>query len=218
MDEENTTKIIKEKFDALPQMVQEVILSSDYQNTLVKIGQQYNFNVEQMGILERETTMAMMGLTPLKDFEKELTRELNIDREKGANIVKDINEKVFLRIRDLLKLMNTPTGEEPTVDENAEGTQMKIGRIDAIMPKRVDLKTPEKDVRPDVQTLSNAGIEIIPGELEILPPQTPSILAQKLSTPVQTPPVKTDHSLPGITPPSLTTYPKNGDPYRLPPE
>jgi len=47
----------------------------------------------------------------------------------------------------------------------------------------------------------------------------PSILAQKLSATVSMPTTKTEHSLENITkknPP--TSYPKNSDPYRLPPE
>ena len=213
MDEENTTKIIKEKFDALPENIQEIILSSNYQDTLIKIGQQYNLNIEQMGILERETTMAMMGLTPLKDFETELTRELNIDKEKGSKIVADINEKVFLKIRDLLKLMNTPEGEEPSLDEE----------------KEVEIPTQNKNIEmeKDTQTLSNAGIEIINKEnnlpITTKPTPTPavtpipSILAQKLSTPTQTSIAKTEHSLPNITPPTSQNKPVT-DPYREIPE
>ena len=44
-----------------------------------------------------------------------------------------------------------------------------------------------------------------------------SILAQKLSAPVQTSTVKTDHTLPNITPPSASGKP-TVDPYREIPE
>jgi len=228
--DENTTKIIKERFDALPESVQEVILSSNYQNTLIQIGQQFNLNVEQLGKLEVETTMTMMALVPMADFETELTHELGIDKEKGIQIVRDINEKVFLKIRDLLKLMNTPTGEEPTVDESVEETQIKVSRIDSMMPKKIEIKEPEHN--NEVQTFRNAGIEILPEEnnlpvtekLEIPTIQkpapvvpTPSILAQKLSAPMQTPAVKTDHTLPNITPLSTPSKPAV-DPYREIPE
>lgn len=120
---ENTRKRIKERFDALPESIQEIILSSHYQDTLIEIGKQYQLNVEQLGILERETTLVMMGLTPTKDFEADLIRELNIDETKGTQITKDINEKIFLKIRELLKLMNTPPGENPIVEEEVEEKQ-----------------------------------------------------------------------------------------------
>lgn len=117
MDEE-TTKMIKERFDALPKMIQDIILSTNYEETLIEIGKQYQLNVEQLGTLEQETTLTMMGLTPIKDFEGELTRELNVDKMKGNQIVKDINEKIFLSIMALLKLMNTPPGEESGWQQN----------------------------------------------------------------------------------------------------
>jgi hypothetical protein len=217
--DENTTKLIRERFDSLPKMVQDVILSSDYENSLLEIGKQYQLNVEQLGMLEQETTLTMMGLTPLKDFETELIHQLNVDKEKGSQIVKDIDEKVFLRIRDLLKLMNTGELDETPNEEVTEETQMKVGRIDSMMPKKVDAENLTKDARADVQTLSNAGIEIIPEKLEIpTAEKTPSILAQKLSAPMQTPAVRTDHTLENLTKTVPATYPKNGDPYRLPPE
>jgi hypothetical protein len=117
MDEE-TKKMIKNRFDALPKAIQEIILSSHYEETLLEIGKQYNLNVDQLGMLEQETTLTMMGLTPIKDFENELTRELNMEKIKVSEIVKDINEKIFSNIMTLLKLMNTPMGEEPSVDDD----------------------------------------------------------------------------------------------------
>ena len=246
--DENTQKLIKERFDALPEGVQKVILSSDYQSSLIKIGQEHNLNVEQMGTLELETTMVMMALTPLNNFESELTRELNIDKEKGLQIVKEINEKVFLKIRELLKLMNTSAGEESIIDESIEERQTKINRIASMMPeKNSDIKT-TVDERANVQTFQNAGIEIIPEKLELSnnKEKINSVLAQKLTGSFRVPPVKTEHSLENITkspsistiqagamsssalgsikPPSMESsklspsYSLRNDPYRLPPE
>src|SRR3990167_11362864 len=99
--DENIKKIIKEKFDALPEGIQEIILSSNYEETLLIVGKQYQLNIEQLDILQRETTLVMMGLTPTKDFATELARELKIDAVKASQIVKDLNEKIFLKIREL---------------------------------------------------------------------------------------------------------------------
>ena len=66
---------------------------------------------------------------------------------------------------------------------------------------------------------SSAGIEIV-GEKDIHP-----MLLQKLSTSVQTPTIKTTHTLENITPkidapvkPTPSVYPPKADPYRLSPE
>ncbi len=238
--DDNITKIIKEKFDALPQSIQEMILSTNYQDTLIEIGKQYQLNVEQMGILERETTLVMMGLTPTKNFEVELTRELHVDKFKGSQIVKDINEKIFLRIRELLKLMNTPKGEEPSL-ENSPPEKYPLEGSGQIYPPRLSA-TPQEGNKNDTTILNKAGIEIIPGKLELAngekpienredilkkiekPEEVHPILAQKLSGSLQTPVIKTEHSLENLTktntpiPQKPQTYPKNLDPYREMPE
>ncbi|KKQ28017.1 MAG: hypothetical protein US45_C0055G0009 [Candidatus Nomurabacteria bacterium GW2011_GWA1_37_20] len=216
--DEDIIKTIKEKFDSLPESIQEMILSTHYQETLIEIGKQYQLNVEQLGILERETTLVMMGLTPTTNFEAELTRELHVDTVKGSQVVKDINEKIFLKIRELLKLMNTPVGETPSVEET-ENTQ-----------------------KNDTEVLNSAGIGIIPEKLELgtsekpaenredilekieKPEETHPILTQKLSTSVQIPTVKTEHTLQNLSSndkENLTTTTSNKpkiDPYREVPE
>lgn len=204
--DENTTKIIKEKFDSLPEGIRETILSSNYQETLLEVGKQYQLTVGQMGTLEMETTLVMMGLTPTTDFEVELIRELNVDKTKGYQIVKDINEKIFLKIRELLKSMNTPKGEGSPVEEVNEA------QIN------------------DTQILNSAGIEIIPdlsampraqlmqaGKLELGAGTNP-ILSQKLLTSIKIPTVKTDHSLSNLTSSNAPSTGAKADPYRMPVE
>jgi hypothetical protein len=181
MDEE-TTKIIKERFDSLPQSVQDVIVSSNYEEALLEIAKNYNLTAGQIDILARETTLIMMGLAPLQDFQNTLTQELKIGKEKGEKIVTDINEKVFLNIRELLKIMNTPTEEEEE-EENVEKPQEAGGVAGAEMGKTIDAAIEKlKDSEPHL------------------------ILKQKMSIPVQAPEIKTDHSISKISRPSKDPY------------
>ena len=193
--DDNTTRIIKERFDALPESIKEIILSSNYEETVLKIGQAHQLNVEQLGILERETTMVMMGLTPPQDFQTELARELRIDNAKGAEIVKEINEKIFFKIRELLKLMNTPAGEEPVIEED----------------------TKLKNTGADWDVMKSAGIEIV--ESPKVAPDIHPMLSQKMSGPSQSPAVTTEHTIETTTPrPANVSTPPKKDPYRLSPD
>ncbi|KKQ21375.1 MAG: hypothetical protein US33_C0003G0001, partial [Parcubacteria group bacterium GW2011_GWC1_36_9] len=94
--------------------------------------------------------------------------------ETVRKIANDVNEKIFLKIRELLKLMNTPEGEIPSVEKTTE--------------------------------------------------ETHPILTQKLSTSVQIPTVKTEHTLQNLSSndkENLTTTTSNKpkiDPYREVPE
>ncbi len=215
--DENIKKTIKEKFDSLPESIQELIMSSHYQDILVEIGKKYQLNVEQMGILERETTLVMMGLSPTQSFESELTQELNIDKMKGNQIVIEINEKIFLTIRDLLKLMYTPAGEEPSVEEVSKSKEQPtesreellkhIENLDLLTQKELPVGNPE-----ELKEQSNKE-----NILKNTPEENHPILAQKLSGSFQIPAVETEHSLANMTKSSgeEKTKPKV-DPYRMP--
>ncbi|MEK7569425.1 MAG: hypothetical protein AAB500_00840 [Patescibacteria group bacterium] len=172
MDEE-TIKKIKERYDMLPESIKEIIMSSNYQDTLIELGKKYNLNVGQLGILERETTMVLMGLTNPDNFQTEIIREMDVDAERGRQIVKEINEEIFARIRDLLKLMNTPPGEEPKLDEETPAPSPEILKAAGVTAAAPDLSKPELP----------AGM-----------------LAQKLSGSFQIPSVTTDHTTPNVTP------------------
>ena len=210
--DEDTTKMIKERFDALPKMVQDAILSSDYENLLIEIGKKYQLNVDQMGMLEQETTLTMMGLTATKDFETELTRELNVDPAKGRQIVVDINEKIFFNIRELLKLMNTPIGKEPSVeeeppmvkpDEKKEEEIMSGAGIE-IMPEEITAPKKEENIeKPDDMLAKVENPELIAKEIEN-EKMLRSISAQKLSGSFQMPNTKTDYSLDNMSKSSKT--------------
>ncbi len=174
--DEKTKQQIKERFNSLPESIQEIILSTHYQETLVEIGKQYNLNVEQLGMMEIETTMAMMGLTPVRDFEAELTREIKVDPAKGSQIVKDINEKIFLKIRDLLKLMNTPTGVEPSIDEETNSIKILNSAGIEILPTQ-PVVTPSFSTTPDAQKREETLEKIEKKETIITHIETPKLTA-----------------------------------------
>lgn len=193
-------KIIKERFEALPESIQEIILSSNYEDKLLEVSKKYNLNVEQMGKLELQTTMILMGLGHPDNFQAELTKDLDIDAEKVRQIVKEINDGIFAKIRELLKLMNTPPGEEPRLDDEVPA--------------------------PSTEILKAAGVSAPAPDLS--KPELPSgILAQKFSGSFQIPSTKTEYTIPGVSstpaekqepPAPQQTYPPKADPYREPPE
>ena len=235
--DENTIKIIQEKFDALPESIQEMIMSSHYEDTLIKVGQKNNLTVNQMGVLERETTLVMMGLTNPKDFETDIIRELNVEKAKGTEIVTEINDKIFLKIRTLLKLMNTPIGEDPEIEDSEQAEINKQNALKDSAPTKVET---QREVGEEI--FRNAGIEVV--EPVTTPPTAPllhkegmiqnlatpeieapkaegvlnkqdSIMMQKLSGTVQMPKTTTEHGT-NPTPVGITNPAPKIDPYRMP--
>ena len=234
--DENTMKIIQEKFDALPESIQEMIMSSHYEDTLIKVVQKNNLTVNQMGVLERETTLVMMGLTNPKDFETDIIRELNVEKAKGTEIVTEINDKIFLKIRTLLKLMNTPVGEDPDIEDSEQAEKDKQNHLKYNTPTKVETPSDHEEI------FRNAGIEVV--EPVTTPPTAPllhkegmiqnlatpeieapkaegvlnkqdSIMMQKLSGTVQMPKTTTEHGT-NPTPVGITNPAPKIDPYRMP--
>lgn len=209
MDEE-TKKTLAERFDALPKSVQEVITSSHYEESLVEISKKHDLSIEQMGALEIETTMVMMGLAPAKDFARNIEKQLKIETGKAYEIEKEINEKVFLRIKDLLKLMNTPPGEEPHLDEaSTASTPTPKPELTAHEAEAQHIETREEILKRLEQP------EIAAPAAELVHP----IVAEKLTAPTKSTPANTNHELSNVnSSPNPISYPGGADPYRMPPE
>jgi hypothetical protein len=204
---EDTAKMIKARFDALPQSIQEAILSSDYENTIVELGKKYGLTVEQMGTLEQETTLVMMGLTKTKDFEDELISEMHIDQAKSSQITKDINDQIFLRVRDLLKLMNTEEGEEPTLEDDS----VKAPEKPVFQPSINSQSVPPAIMAGEEKILASSGIEVVP---EGIPAK--NIAESKLSDTFTIPKKETEYSLKNLSGDAQKTAPKKDDPYHEP--
>jgi hypothetical protein len=200
---EITLEEIQKKFESLPENLKWAIMAANVDDSIIAIGNEQNLNVEQMGQLSLETHMEMFGFTPPEKFEDSIKKSLGFPDEKTHAIAEAVNDKIFKEIREKIgESANVSTPEESEEDSdkvlNTAGIQIINDDVNKNLP------TPEK-------------LEITGGK--IVPPPAPSMMAQKLSAPVQTATVKTEHSLENITKTATpTTYPKNGDPYRLPPE
>lgn len=188
------------RFNKLPENIQGVVEKSNYQTKLYEIARSHKLSVTQMGALDIVTTDLIIGSIHPEEFKKAVTKSLALSEEEATSLVNDINEKVFKSIR---------------------GQMMGIPSIE---PKKPEIQT----LKSDLETLKSHGIDIVPEKLEIDAPHP--ILAQKLSSSVQTPTVKNEYALkptPVKTPevkkvppptPKITTYGTKADPYREIPE
>src|SRR3989344_4983600 len=172
--DEKILAAMKERYEVLPKEVQKAIMSSDYQNTLIELGKKHNLNIEQLGILERETTMVLFGVIKTSEYAGELTRELNIGGERTNKLVADVNEKVFLPIRESLKIM---------FEEDLPANQGS------------DLKNPQGPTLGSVIIRPKASPPAVPPERKI--ELTPKLVEDKMTTAFKIPKTETDHTLGG---------------------
>jgi hypothetical protein len=207
----------------------------DWKNAILGMRNRLGYSFEQLGELETETELLLCGLIRPEDYPKELEKRMGISGSQTNDLVREMNQQIFAKIKEeMVKI---------TEQKNNSAKKEPSSPLPKSVPIELVSHDSEEDKKNNAQVLDTAGIEILNGndngknlptseKLEItgkIQPPTPSILTQKLSAPVQTATIKTEHSLENLTKPSRplseatapsapTAYPKNGDPYRLPPE
>lgn len=221
-------KIDKAKM-TLPEETRRAIDAVDLKSVILGMRESKGYTFEQLGDLETETELLLCGLLKPEDYPKELQKRMELPRVKVNELVDEMNQLVFGKIREeLIKI-----GEQkktPTTDR-----QQKVGSLTTQINKdearvldkagieiintdlsALELSAPEKPTENNNAVLEKAGIKILGSE-----DKPRSILSEKLSDSYKTPAVKTEHSLGNISksaPFSPAPYPPKADPYRLSPE
>lgn len=142
-----TPEEVKQKFDSLPQDVKALVYSSHMSSTLQAIGTKYQLHIDQVGTLEAETADVMTGFSKLEDFVTNLRESLSIEQPVAENIAKEINEGLFLKIRESMKSLQSsdPTPPSP-----------------APQPSQLPLQTKKPEIHPADAMLSQKTVTTAP--------------------------------------------------------
>lgn len=206
----------------------DAISAVPWQATILKMRETRGYSFEQLGDLETETELLLCGLLNPENYPKELENRMRITNEQANDLVKEMNDEVFSKIKEELIKISERKKTLPKSEITENDNQVLVKK--------------EKDV------LSSAGIEIIQpdltipelnspleeyskGEVDKFPPRPDQsrsapqegnkihpIMADKLADSVQSGTSRTEHTLENITKTEpAKTYPKGSDPYRLPP-
>jgi hypothetical protein len=225
MEDTDLLKVKIEKAKAqLSKDTLNAISAVPWQAEILKMRETKGYSFEQLGDLETETELLLCGLLSPEDYPRELENRMRITGEQANDLVKEMNDKVFSKIKEELIKMSA-IKDVPQKPEREE----------------VQRQDPPNLVTTDNQILKSAGIEILNGnekipvpeklELSAKPAATTTvnpaphiIMTDKLAGPVQTTAVKTDHSVENLTkapeeaPKQAETKKYTVDPYREMPE
>lgn len=114
--EQNTTEQIKSRFKELPPGLQKAITASDLPQKIRSISQKYSLLLDMADALGREVLITMLGLEKASDFTKNISKELNIDRETANLITTDVNNLIFEEIKTHLRELEA-AAEDTDEDE-----------------------------------------------------------------------------------------------------
>lgn len=199
-------ELVQNKLDAVPEDVREQVTSEEVAQTLTEIGKSHALHIDQQGILDEETLYIMLGVENPDNFIGTLQNRLGIDEGKAISIARDINEKVFLRIRQSLMAMHEEEKEAEEAPAPAPTSAPAQATAPSLAPQ-IPQPAPEdtsarEDILADIENPTRAvhpisaadqGIPRPAPKTEITPEDkatAANFIAGKLSQTVSVPPQK----------------------------
>jgi hypothetical protein len=102
MDQIQLKQKIGEYFVKLPKEAQDVFSSLVWMETLKEIATKYNLNPEEIEILGTETTLVLLGIIHLGEYQENLERELIVEKETIEKIIMEIDDRILKTIKEQL--------------------------------------------------------------------------------------------------------------------
>ncbi len=157
--DENLQQTLQQRMAELPPNVQEAIRSADFTKKLQSIGQKYLLHIDQLGTLESEVLMVMLGFVKPEDLVGNIVSELKVPLVTANLITTDVSQELFLPIRESMKKFSGLTTQptvQPTVPVQPAVTaasaalqQPTVTPVAAMPPTATDPNKPTKQYSTD---------------------------------------------------------------------
>ena len=103
MDKTQLQETIVKYYTKLPPAAQDFFSGMTWMEILKDISVMHNLNPMQMEVLATETTLVLIGIIHLDEYEQLITKELALPKELTEKIVSEINEKILKPLRPTLE-------------------------------------------------------------------------------------------------------------------
>lgn len=215
---ENTVDLLQIKIDKareeLSEESRQAIDAIDWKSVIIGLRVEKGYSFTQIEDLEIETELLLCGLINSDDYPKELEKRMGLSKAQVDELVNEMNEKVFNKIREeLVKII-----ERKKLSGNKEMSKENYPKTSSVEEQPIEISGTSTDNGKPIESR-----EELLNKIEN-PAKTPSILTQKLSGTFKIPTTQTEHTLENITKetPSIPTKQNVGtptiDPYREIPE
>jgi hypothetical protein len=102
-DDQHVQDVLKERFVALPKVVQDAITSADIEKHLRELANIHKLHLDQWGALENEVMLAILGIQRMEDLEQHIKAEVGLDDATAHALAEDISRIVFAPVRQELE-------------------------------------------------------------------------------------------------------------------
>jgi len=118
MDEKQ--EILQKRLAELPADVREAIVSTNVSEKIRAIGQRNSLHIDQLGDLEDETLLVMLGFADSSEFGDALQKTLRVEEPLARQLAQEINNEVFASIRESMQNFAQRRASEAPAQETPE--------------------------------------------------------------------------------------------------
>ncbi len=181
-----TQKLIDDRIAVLPENIRESIRKIDWGKDIVEIGKKNGLHMEQMGDLQLETVLVLVGLSHPNDYGLNLKRALGTNDLQTTAIVADVNEKILKSVRqDLIDFM---AKEDAQVGDPLQQSGVEIMPDTRPAEQTTPIAAPTSSYEKNL--LEKSGVELT-SEIKLdtppLPPEERTEMLQDIEHPPKTP-------------------------------
>ena len=102
---------IRELMKEVPAPIRAFFASGKVEIVAKNLMQKYKLHIDQGAVVEREIILLLLGLKSPDEFTKTLAEEAKLDQQTINNIVKDVNEQIFVPLRE--EMQKGPAPQAP---------------------------------------------------------------------------------------------------------
>lgn len=197
--DQNLTKIIEEQFSTIPEQLQKMIASKNWQTKAQEIGVQYNLTEIERESLSEQILLVLLAFESRGDFLANLKKVIHIGEDKLSLIAQKIDNDVFIPVGDILDALDE-------VEEAPGGVEMATENT-AVTTDDTSIENRD-DILHGIEEPESILPEIAPQNLPTTTNESDSLVSGAMSKPTITPKENTPSQ-------KISTY-RASDPYREP--
>lgn len=203
-DKTYTPEEIQKKFDSLPPDVKDLVYGADMLSVIQKVGERYKLHIDQLTTLEAETADVLTGFSKPEEFVANLVASLSVDRTQAESIAKEINDSLFIKIRESMKKVYEQSKEGPGATSNVQPVPapkpaQPVAPATPVTP--VAPKSPA--VMPSASSVQNS-LNAPKSPASSVPPSIPTAKPATPSAPPMPPALNSMQKVPAIRPADIT--------------
>lgn len=153
MDQTQLQQQIALYYSKLPADVQGVFSSMKWMESLREISAKYSLNEAQIETLGTETTLVMLGIIDIDEYNNNIQKEISISTEQIVKMTKDIDDLVLKTIRSQLKETFEKNSNELT--EKAYGNLGKLDERFSSLPKELQNAIRESNYQSGLYSIAS---------------------------------------------------------------